>query len=166
MSPLSISIIVAAAQNDAIGLDNALLYWLPDDMRRFRELTTGHTVVMGRKTFESLPNGPLPNRRNVVLTRQKNHIDGCDCFTSLGEALENCKEDAEIYIIGGASIYREAIKFADRLCLTEIDDVPEKADTFFPEIGDEWQETSREQHEADERHAFGYAFVDYERGGI
>lgn len=157
-----ISIIAAVAKNGAIGFENKLIYWLPNDLKRFKQLTTGHTVVMGRKTFESLPKGALPNRRNIVLSRRKGNFEGCDAFTSLSKALENCK-DEEIFIIGGESIYKEAMKHADRLCLTEIDDVPAQADTFFPEIGDEWQETQREEHETDERHAHRYAFVEYVR---
>lgn len=157
-----ITIIAAVAKNGAIGFENKLIYWLPNDLKRFKQLTTGHTVVMGRKTFESLPKGALPNRRNIVLSRRKGDFEGCDSFTSLSKALENCK-DEEIFIIGGESIYKEAMKHADRLCLTEIDDIPAEADTFFPEIGDEWQEIQREEHETDERHAHRYAFVEYIR---
>ena len=157
-----ITIIAAVAKNGAIGFENKLIYWLPNDLKRFKQLTTGHTVVMGRKTFESLPKGALPNRRNIVLSRRKGNFEGCDTFTSLSKALENCK-DEEIFIIGGESIYKEAMKHADRLCLTEIDDIPAQADTFFPEIGDEWQETQREEHETDEHHAHRYAFVEYIR---
>lgn len=158
-----ITIIAAVAKNGAIGFENKLIYWLPNDLKRFKQLTSGHTVVMGRKTFESLPNGALPNRRNIVLSRRKGDFEGCDCYTSLSKALENGKDDEEIFIIGGASIYKEAMKHADRLCLTEIDDIPAQADTFFPEIGEEWREISREEHETDERHAHRYAFVDYVR---
>ena len=161
-----ITIIAAVAKNGAIGYENKLIYWLPNDLKRFKSLTSGHTVVMGRKTFESLPKGALPNRRNIVLSRRQGHFEGCDCYPSLGKALESCRQDEEIYIIGGASIYKEAMKHADRLCLTEIDDVPEKADTFFPEIGEEWHEISREEHEKDERHAHRYAFVDYAKKNI
>lgn len=158
-----ITIIAAVAKNGAIGFENKLIYWLPNDLKRFKQLTSGHTVIMGRKTFESLPNGALPNRRNIVLSRRKGDFEGCDCYTSLSKALENGKDDEEIFIIGGASIYKEAMKHADRLCLTEIDDIPAHADTFFPEIGEEWREISREEHETDERHAHRYAFVDYVR---
>ena len=131
---MQITIIAAVAQNRAIGKDNKLIYWLPNDLKRFKALTTGHTIIMGRKTFESLPKGALPNRRNIVLSRSKRDFAGCDCYTSLDEALANCSADEDIYIIGGASIYEQAIKCADRLCLTEIDDTPEDADTFFPEF--------------------------------
>lgn len=158
-----IKIIAAVAKNLAIGYENKLLYWLPNDLKRFKQLTSGHTVVMGRKTFESLPNGALPNRRNIVLTRQKQEIPGCDCYSSLRKALASCRPDEEVFIIGGASIYEQALAVADRLCLTEIDNVPAQADTFFPSYKDDWQEVSREEHEPDERHAHRYAFVDYVR---
>ncbi|MBR5633692.1 MAG: dihydrofolate reductase [Prevotella sp.] len=156
-----ITIIAAVAKNGAIGFENKLIYWLPNDLKRFKQLTTGHTVVMGRKTFESLPKGALPNRRNIVLTRQKRDFEGCDCYPSLRKALASCQADEQVFIIGGASIYKEALAVADRLCLTEIDDIPAQADTFFPEIGEEWQEIAHENHEQDERHAHRYAFVDY-----
>ena len=115
---------------------------------------------MGRRTFESLPKGALPNRRNIVLSRTQTHFDGCDSFTSLDEALAHCAADEDIYIIGGAHVYQQAIERADRLCLTEVDDVPEQADVFFPPY-DDWHEISREEHGTDERHAHRYAFVDY-----
>ena len=145
-----ISMIAAVAKNRAIGFENKLIYWLPNDLKRFKALTTGHTIVMGRKTFESLPKGALPNRRNCVLTKSS------DFFKS-------CKPDEDIYIIGGASLYTNLLDKADRLCLTEIDDTPAQADTFFPEYEEDWQEKWREDHPADDRHAYPYAFVDYVR---
>lgn len=158
-----ITIIAAVARNRAIGNKNKLIYWLPDDLKRFKALTTGNTILMGRKTFESLPKGALPNRRNCVLTRSTKDIPGCECFASWDEFLITCRPDEDIYIIGGATLYRELLDKADRLCLTEIDDVPQQADTFFPDYSTGWQEVSREAHPKDERHAFEYAFVDYER---
>ena len=154
--------IAAVAKNRAIGFENKLIYWLPNDLKRFKKLTTGHIILMGRRTFESLPNGALPNRRNCVLTTSVDELPGCECFASWDEFIKTCSEDEDVYIIGGASLYRELIDKADRLCLTEIDDTPQEADTFFPDYSD-WQEVSREQHEVDERHAYGYAFVDYEK---
>ena len=139
-----ISIIAAVAKNRAIGYKNKLIYWLPNDLKRFKALTTGHTIIMGRNTFLSLPKGALPNRRNIVLSRTQ----------------KDFPED--IYIIGGASVYQQALPMADRLCLTEIDDTPAEADTFFPPY-DEWKEESREDHPKDERHDYPYAFVDYIR---
>ena len=155
-----ISIIAAVARNRAIGYENKLIYWLPNDLKRFKALTTGHTIIMGRNTFLSLPKGALPNRRNIVLTRSQKAFPGCEVFASLEDALAHCANDEDIYIIGGASVYRQALPLADRLCLTEINDTPEKADTFFPPY-DDWKEVSREDHEKDERHEYAYSFVDY-----
>jgi len=163
-----ITIIAAVAKNRAIGYKNKLIYWLPNDLKRFKALTTGHTIIMGRNTFLSLPKGALPNRRNIVLSRQYRsggfpNPSGCETFSSLEEALAHCSPDEDIYIIGGASVYRQALKIADRLCLTEIDDTPAEADTFFPPYKDDWKEESREDHPVDDRHDFPYSFVDYVR---
>ena len=117
---------------------------------------------MGRNTFLSLPKGALPNRRNIVLSRSTKAFEGCDVYPSLEEALLHCDKDEDIYIIGGASVYQQALKIADRLCLTEIDDTPKDADTFFPPY-DDWKESAREDHDIDEKHAQRYAFVDYVR---
>lgn len=159
---MRISIIAAVARNRAIGYENKLIYHLPADMKRFKALTTGHTIVMGRRTFESLPKGALPNRRNIVLSRSVTELPGCEVYASLNEALSHCEESDDIYIIGGASVYEEALSRADRLCLTEVDDTPTEADTFFPPY-EGWHETAREEHDTDERHAQRFAFVDYER---
>ena len=158
-----ISIIAAVAKNRAIGFKNKLIYWLPNDLKRFKTLTTSHTIIMGRNTFLSLPKGALPNRRNIVLSRSQKAFEGCDVYPSLEEALKHCAPDEDIYIIGGASVYRQALPLADRLCLTEIDDTPAEADTFFPPYEEDWQEESREDHPVDDRHDFPYAFVDYIR---
>ena len=158
-----ISIIAAVAKNRAIGFKNKLIYWLPNDLKRFKALTTGHTIIMGRNTYLSLPKGALPNRRNIVLSRSAKAFEGCDVYPSLEEALRHCAPDEDIYIIGGASVYRQALPLADRLCLTEIDDTPAEADTFFPPYKDDWQESFREDHPVDDRHAFPYSFVDYIR---
>ena len=158
-----ISIIAAVAKNRAIGFKNKLIYWLPNDLKRFKALTTGHTIIMGRNTFLSLPKGALPNRRNIVLSRSAKAFEGCDVYASLEEALAHCAPDEDIYIIGGASVYRQALPLADRLCLTEIDDTPAEADTFFPPYEDNWQEESREDHPIDDRHDFPYSFVNYIR---
>ena len=158
-----ISIIAAVAKNRAIGYQNKLIYWLPNDLKRFKALTTGHTIIMGRNTFLSLPKGALPNRRNIVLSRTQKDFPGCETFASLDEALSHCNTEEDIYIIGGASVYEQALPLADRLCLTEIDDTPAEADTFFPPYDDCRVET-KEMHDADERHAFSYAFTDYVRG--
>lgn len=162
---MNITIIAAVAQNNAIGYKNKLLYWLPDDLKRFKRLTTGHTIIMGRKTFESFPKGALPNRRNIVLTHQKElGFPGAETFSSLKEALKNCRQDEHVYIIGGASVYKESLPIANHLCLTEIKDTPSDADAYFPEINQkEWTEISRENHAKDEKHPFEFSFVDYRR---
>lgn len=155
-----ITLIAAVAKNRAIGYGNKLLYWLPNDLKRFKALTTGHTIIMGRKTYESLPKGALPNRRNIVLSQTENNFPGCETFRSLDEALRHCANEEEVFVIGGESVYRQSIGKADRLCLTEIDDTPDKADAFFPEYNN-WQVISKEYHDKDEKHAYRYAFVDY-----
>lgn len=163
---MHISIIVAIAENNAIGLDNKLIYWLPNDLKRFKQLTTGNTIIMGRKTFESLPKGALPNRRNIVLTRNgaPSQFPGAECYSDLEAALSSCSTNEEVFIIGGASVYEEGLKIADRLCLTYIHDTPEKADTFFPAFDkSEWTETFREDHTSDEKHSHNYSFIDLER---
>ncbi len=160
-----ISIIVAVSENNAIGHNNKLLYWLPNDLKRFKALTTGHTIIMGRNTFASLPKGALPNRRNLVLTTNQNlDFPGAEHFSSLKEALGSCKEEEEIFIIGGASVYKQAISIADKIYLTLVEDITKEADVFFPEIKkEEWKETSREPHPSDEKHHYSYIFIDYER---
>ena len=159
-----ISIIAAVARNLAIGYQNKLLYWLPNDLKRFKALTTGHTIIMGRKTFESLPKGALPNRRNVVLTRSRIPFPGAEVFPSLQTALASCAPEEEVYIIGGASVYKEALPLAHRLCLTEIDDIPAQADAFFPRFSqDDWVVAEREEHSTDEKHQHRYTFIDYVR---
>lgn len=160
-----IALIAALAANRAIGRDNQLLYWLPEDLKRFKALTTGHTVLMGRRTFESLPKGALPNRRNIVLSRRPGiTFPGAECYPSLEEALRHCAGEETLFIIGGASVYREALPLADLLYLTHIDDIPAQADAFFPEIpAEKWAQKNRDAHPADERHPYPYTFIDYER---
>ena len=160
---MSINIIAAVAKNRAIGFENKLIYWLPNDLKRFKALTTGHTIIMGRNTYLSLPKGALPNRRNVVLSSTVSELPGCDVYPTLEAALKSCKPEEDIYIIGGARVYEQAISMADRLCLTEVDDTPAQADAFFPDYSD-WHIVNKETHPKDERHAFEYAFTDYERG--
>lgn len=160
-----LSLIAAVAENGAIGYENKLIYWLPNDLKRFKALTTGNTIIMGRRTFESLPKGALPNRRNIVLSRTGKTEDfpGCDHYHSLEEALQHCNADEDIYIIGGNSVYQEAMPLADRLCLTLIHDTPNKADTFFPDFSEGWEECEREDHDIDEKHHQRYSFVDFIR---
>lgn len=157
-----ISIIAALARNGAIGFHNDLIYHLPSDLKRFKALTTGHSIVMGRHTFESFPKGALPNRRNIVLSRSTTlTLPGAEVFPSLEAALETCKDEDEVFIIGGGSIYQQAIPFADKLLLTLIDDTPQEADTFFPALlTTDWEITAIEHHESDEKNPYPFAFID------
>ena len=161
-----ISIIVAIAQNGAIGYKGDLIYHLSADLRRFKELTTGNTVIMGRKTFESLPKGALPNRRNIVLTRQPDvTFPGTDVYKSLDEALSHCSLSDKVYIIGGAQVYAQALGMADELEITLVHDTPALADTFFPEFGsyESWHLVNREDHNPDEKNPYAYSFLTYRR---
>lgn len=155
-----IRIIAAISKNRAIGKDNALLWRLSSDLKRFRELTTGSSVVMGRKTYESIGR-PLPNRRNMIVTRDSAYsAEGCECFGSLESALEACGRDC--YVIGGGEIYSQAMPVADRLHITLVRGEFE-ADAFFPEIGKEWAKVSRQDFEKDDKNEYDYSFIDYER---
>lgn len=160
-----ISIIVAVDENNAIGKDNELLCYLPNDLKHFKAVTSGHTVVMGRKTFESLPKGALPNRRNIVITRNKDlSFAGCEMATSLREAIELCQNEDEIFIIGGGNIYSQSISVADNLYLTRIHNAFEGADTYFPEVNTkEWREVDRTDYLPDEKHRFAYSFLKLEK---
>lgn len=160
---MQINLIAAIDRNFAIGYQNKLLFWLPNDLKRFKKLTTGHTIIMGRKTFESLPKGALPNRRNVVLSRNKAYIcPGAEVFSSLKEALQHCQEEEVVFIIGGESVYQQAFPIAQRLYLTEIDAEAAAADAYFPRIDTQiWHVKNKELHLPDEKHAYPYAFVDY-----
>lgn len=158
-----LSIIAAVDRQMAIGYKNKLLFWLPNDLKRFKMLTTGHTIIMGRKTFDSLPKGALPNRRNIVLSNTPTlTCPGAEVFTSLEIALQNCKTDEHVYIIGGESIYRQALPLADELCLTEIEAAAPQADAFFPKVSPLiWKEKERENHSIDDKHPVAYSFVTY-----
>lgn len=162
---MTLSLIVAIARNNAIGYQNKLLYWLPDDLKRFKQLTTGHTIIMGRNTFESLPKGALPNRRNVVLSQTAQApYPGTELYRSLEQALASCKAEEEVFVIGGERLYRTAVELADRLYVTAIDDLPQAADAFFPEIDTtQWKVVSSTPHPSDEKHRQAFTFMDYER---
>ena len=162
---MELNIICALAANRAIGFRGGLLYYLPADLRHFKQLTTGHTIVMGRKTFESLPKGALPNRRNIVITRQAGYAgQGVEVFHSFEEAMEACANDGEVYIIGGESVYAAALPHADRLCLTHIHATPPEADTFFPPYDvAEWKVELEEHFEPDEKNRQPYSFITYRR---
>lgn len=159
-------IIIAAVDNKgAIGYHNRLLFHLSADLKHFKELTTGHTIIMGRHTFESLPKGALPNRRNIVLTTQQGSTySGAEVFSSIEEALKHTSAEEKLYVIGGESVYRQTVDKADELNLTEIHHTAPHADTFFPKIDKEiWEEVHREPHAADEQQPLAYDFVLYKK---
>lgn len=158
-----VSAIVAAAENNAIGKDNQLLWHLPNDLRFFKRITTGHTVIMGRKTYESVGK-PLPNRRNIIITRQATYAaEGAEVVHSLTAALDNCAGEPEVFVVGGAEIYKEALAIIDRVYLTRVH-IALPGDSFFPELDEQaWRLVSEESHPADERHAYRYTFQIYER---
>lgn len=157
-----ISIIVAIAKNYAIGKNNRLLWHMPNDLKHFKQVTSGRTIIMGRKTYESVGR-PLPNRRNIVLTRQVIQIPGCEVVQSIDEALSLCAHEDEVFIGGGAEIYKQAMDKTDRIYLTIIRQDFE-ADTFFPEIDYvKWIETDREDFEPDEKNPFPYSFITLNR---
>ena len=160
---MSINIIVVADENNAIGNNNQLLCHLPADLKHFKTITTGQTVVMGRKTFDSIGK-PLPNRKNIVITRQTElDIIGCEIANSLQEAMNQALPETDICIIGGAEIYKQAIDLTDVIYLTRIHH-QFIADTYFPEINlNTWQEISSEAHQPDEKNSFPYTFITYKK---
>jgi dihydrofolate reductase len=160
-----ISIIVALGKNNEIGKKNALLCRLPADLKHFQEITSGHPVIMGRKTFESLPKGPLPNRRNIVISRNPDlKIEGAEVYASFDRALVKLIDENEIFVIGGAQIYSQVLPHADKLYLTKIHAGFPDADAFFPPSDyRQWREESREIHETDETHPYSFSFIEYER---
>lgn len=156
-------IIVAIANNNAIGKDNKLLCHLPGDLKRFKGITLGHTVIMGRNTFFSLPKGALPNRRNIVLTFDDETFEGCETARSVEEALELCAGDEKVFFIGGASVYRQTYPLVDTLYLTFIHNDFD-ADTFFPPIDfSEWEKTFSEHHAASADCPYSYTYENYIR---
>ena len=158
-----VSIIVAIAQNGTIGDKNSLLWHIKEDMRFFRTTTSGHAVVMGRKTFESLVSRPLPKRTNIVITRADRVFEGALTAHSLEEAIRLAEGDEEIFIIGGAQIYREALRIADRMYITRVMHDYE-GDTSFPDIDlSEWELVAEEKHDRGEEYEYPFAFLTYER---
>jgi len=158
-----ITIIAAIANDNALGKDNQLIWHLPNDLKRFKKVTSGHHVIMGRKTFESLGR-PLPNRVNIIITRNNDYTaEGCVVVHSLQEAVAAAKDDANPFILGGAQIYKHALEVADVLDLTFVHHSFD-ADAFFPEINmNVWKEDSREDFKADEKNKFDYSFVKFVR---
>lgn len=159
-----ITLIAAASENNALGKNGDLLWHLPDDFKRFKALTTGHCIIMGRKTFETFPK-PLPNRTHIIITRQIDYFaDNCLIVNSLEEAIERAKTtDENPYIIGGGEIYHLSMEIADKIELTRVHAHFENADAFFPEISDNWKLIFSEYHPKDERHAYDFTFETYVR---
>lgn len=161
---MTITLIAAVAENNALGKDNQMIWHLPDDFKRFRQLTTGHHIIMGRKTFESLP-GMLSNRTHVIITRQTDYkYEGCIVVNSLDEALAACPQNEEVFIIGGGEIYKQAIDKADKIELTQVYGTSPEADAFFPEIDKtEWKLVEEVHHPVDEKHKYEFSFQTFER---
>ena len=160
-----ISIIVAIAENYAIGKKGDLLCHMPADLKHFKQITSGKTVMMGERTFFSLPKHPLPNRRNIVLTDVPGKtFEGAEAVYSIDEMVKLINGEEEAFVIGGGMVYRQMMERADKLYITHIHHSWEDADTFFPEIKEsEWQLLSAERHEADENNPFDYTFAEYGR---
>nr|WP_121273499.1 dihydrofolate reductase [Pedobacter schmidteae] len=153
-----VSLVVAIAENNAIGKDNQLLWHLPADLKHFKQITTGHTIIMGRKTYDSIGR-PLPNRRNIVISRTAGlQIPGVEVTGSIADALALCAEETEVFIIGGAEIYKSSMALTDRIYLTRVHQ-SYAADAFFPEIdANLWEETDIEKHLPDEKNKVAYTF--------
>jgi len=160
-----ITVIAAIATNNALGKDNDLIWHLPADLKRFKKVTTGHYILMGRNTYESIGK-PLPNRTTIIITRNKNYFkEGCLIANSLEQAIEMSKEEAQVFIIGGAQIYKETIAkdLAQQLDITMVHKDFE-ADVYFPEIDFKiWKEVARENFKADEKNKLDYSFISYQK---
>lgn len=155
--------IAAASENNVLGKDNKIVWHLPDDFKRFKQLTTGHYIILGRKTFESLGR-PLPNRPHIIVTRNNNYkVPGCTIANSLDEAIKLAPKDEDVFVIGGGEIYKQALAFTDKIELTRVHATME-GDTFFPEISTEdWQLVKEEYHPKDEKHAFDFTYQTFIR---
>ena len=157
-----ISAVVVVDQNWGIGKNNQLLVHFPADLKRFKSITTGHSIIMGRKTFESMGRA-LPNRRNIVITRQADlKLDGAEISFSLENALMLCQAEEEVFIIGGAEIFKQAMPVLNKIYLTRIQKSFD-ADTFFPEITSEWKETEKQDFDPDDKTPFSYSFLTYQK---
>lgn len=159
---MTISLVVAVAANSVIGKNNQLPWHLPADLKHFKQLTTGHAVFMGRKTYDSIGK-PLPNRRNIVISRSIKTLAGCEVAASLEAALQLCSNENEVFVIGGAEIFREALSMATRIELTRIHQEID-GDTFFTEPDPKiWEETAREDFSPDEKNLLSYSFITLKR---
>lgn len=156
---MTLTLIAAAAENNALGKDNQMIWHLPEDFKRFKQLTSGHYIIMGRKTLDSLPK-LLPNRTHVIITRQKDFTaEGCVVVNSLEDAIKACPQDEEVFIIGGGEIYKQSIAIADKIELTKVRGVSPEADAFFPEIDlSKWKMTEEVFHPKNEKHAYDMTF--------
>lgn len=155
-----IKLIVAISKNRVIGDSNKLIWNLPADLKRFKEITGGHPIVMGRKTYESIGR-PLPNRRNIIITRDESYeVDGCEVVNSVEESLLLTNNDC--FIIGGGEIYKQTLNIADQIYLTQIDEEFD-GDTSFPELTASWYVSKKEDFEADEKNPYNYSFIFYEK---
>lgn len=164
MSNLKITLIVAAAENNAIGKDNQMPWHLPNDFKYFKKNTLDHSIVMGRKTFDSIGK-PLPERRNIVLTRDLRYTSDqdIDIANSLQEILTYCRDEREVFIIGGANVYQQFLPLAQKVLLTRVHTRID-GDAFFPELpAGDWKLISQDKHSKDDKHAFDYTFEVYER---
>jgi dihydrofolate reductase len=161
---VNISIIVATSKNNVIGVKNQLPWHLPADLKYFKSLTNGHSIIMGRKTYDSIGR-PLPNRENIIITRDENFSsDDLIVTHSIEEAIQHCKNQAEVFIIGGDTIYKQTLSIATKLYITRVDTMIEDGDAFFPEITDvNWKKVSEAHFEKDEKNEFNYCFEVYER---
>ena len=159
-----ISCIVAVAENYAIGKDNELLWYIPNDLKRFKRITLGHTMIMGKKTWLSLPVRPLPGRRSIIITDDpSDNFEGAEMATSIESSLKLCDLNEEIFIIGGASIYEQFLPMCDRLYLTKVHKSFE-ADAFFPVLNLlDWERVSKDDYPADEHNDFGYTYFIFDR---
>lgn len=158
-----LTIIAAVSENNALGKNNDLVWHLPDDFKRFKKLTTGHHIIMGRKTFESFPK-PLPNRKHIIITRQSDY-EKKDCIVvhNIQDALAFSRKDEQAFIIGGGEIYRVSLPYVKKIELTRVHHKFE-ADTFFPEIDmSQWKLVNEEHHEADEKHKYAFTYLTYHR---
>jgi dihydrofolate reductase len=160
---MKISLIVAVDEKNGIGKNNQLPWHLPADLQHFKKITTGFPIIMGRKTFDSIGK-PLPNRRNIVISRQENlEISGAEVCNSINSAISLCKDEREVFIIGGSQIFEQSLDLADTLYLTVIQNNFD-ADTFFPELDkNQWKETSNDSHEPDEKNIYSYNFKKYDK---
>ena len=157
-----VSQIAAMSENHVIGKNNQLLWHMPEDLKHFKNTTSGHTVIMGRKTFDSVGK-PLPRRRNIIITRQNITIEGCEVVNSIEAALALCAGDDEVFIVGGAEIYKQSLHLTNRVYLTIIHHYFE-GDSFFPQLSqNDWKEVSHENHPVDDKNAFPYSFITYQR---